>query len=91
MKGDANCDGAVNSVDALGVLRHVAGLSVSQEAGCPEIGGALAAALEVPEVFGDVDCDGAVNSVDALKILRFVAQLSVSQTDPCPDIGMPES
>jgi hypothetical protein len=36
--GDANCDGAVNSVDALLVLRWKAGLSVNQVQPCPTIG-----------------------------------------------------
>ncbi len=87
-KGNVNCDGAVTSVDALQVLRHVAGLQVNQNPGCPQIGGALAAALAAAEggLFGDVDCDGAVNSVDALKILRYVASLPVSQPQGCSPI-----
>ncbi len=35
---DANCSGGVNQVDALGTLRYDAGLSVSQEEGCPGVG-----------------------------------------------------
>jgi hypothetical protein len=87
-KGNVNCDGAVNSVDALQELRHVAGMQVNQGPGCPEIGGALAAALVAAAggVFGDVDCDAAVNSVDALKILRYVAGLPVSQPQGCTPI-----
>ena len=87
-KGDENCDEAVTSVDALQVLRHVADLPVSQKPGCPEIGGALSAAIAAAEsgVFGDVDCDAAVNSVDALKILRYVAGLPVSQPQGCSPI-----
>lgn len=37
--GDVNCDGAVNAVDALQVLRHLAALGVTQAQGCPPIGG----------------------------------------------------
>ena len=85
-----NCDGAVNSVDALQVLRHVADLQVNQKPGCPEIGGALSAALvaSAEDVFGDVDCNGNVNSVDALKILRYVAGLPVSQPQGCSPIDV---
>ncbi len=81
-QGDVDCDGDVDSVDSLKELRHVAGLSVSQNEPCPEIGS------EVASLFGDVDCDDDVDSVDSLKILRSVAGLSVSQIEPCPDIGI---
>ena len=82
-QGDVDCNGTVNSVDSLKILRFVAGLSVTQEPDCPDID------TEVASLFGDVDCTGAVNSVDSLKILRFVAGLSVSQTGQCADIGDP--
>lgn len=36
--GDIDCDGDVDSVDALKVLRHVGGLPADQPGGCPEIG-----------------------------------------------------
>jgi len=35
--GDVDCNGIVNSVDALKVLRFVAGLSVTQTEPCPDI------------------------------------------------------
>ncbi len=35
--GDVNCSGNVNSVDALLILRAVAGLPVSIPPGCPPI------------------------------------------------------
>jgi hypothetical protein len=41
LQGDVDCSGganAVNSVDALKLLRFAAGLSVSQGPGCPLIG-----------------------------------------------------
>ena len=38
MQGDVDCDGDVDAVDSLKVLRHVAGLSVGQQPGCPAIG-----------------------------------------------------
>jgi hypothetical protein len=62
VQGDVDCTGAVNSVDALGVLRAVA--QMAPPAPCLEA--------------GDVDCDGALRSVDALRILRYVAQIGVS-------------
>ena len=80
--GDVDCDLAINSVDALKVLRRNAGLSVLQTEPCSDIGSDIGARNQ-----GDVDCDGAVNSVDSLKVLRAVAGLSVSQTQPCPPIA----
>jgi hypothetical protein len=71
MWGDVDCDGSVNSVDALLILRRAAALEV--DANC--------------QVSNDVDCSGLLNSIDALKILRHVALLSVSQNQPCPAIG----
>jgi hypothetical protein len=75
----------VNSVDALKVLRYVAGLDVTHAPGCPEIG------EDVASLWGDVDCSADVNSVDALKVLRYVAGLSVAQAENCPHVGEPES
>ena len=74
---DVDCDGDTNAVDALKVLRHVASLSVTQEAGCADIGGGV----QVTEGafvrnLGDADCDGDTDAVDALKMLRQVAGLS---------------
>lgn len=54
--GDANSDGAVNSFDALVVIRHCTGEIV--------LTGAQKKAA-------DVDADGAINSLDALYILHF--------------------
>lgn len=81
LQGDVDCDGDIDSVDALKQQRFVVGLSVSQAESCPDIGS------EFASLFGDVDCDGDVDSVDALKVQRFVVGLSVSQIEPCPDIG----
>jgi hypothetical protein len=36
--GDVDCSGALNPVDSLKILRFDAGLSVSQEPDCPQIG-----------------------------------------------------
>ena len=36
--GDVDCNGTVDPVDGLKLLRFDAGLSVDQEEGCPEIG-----------------------------------------------------
>ena len=83
-QGDVDCNGVVNSVDALKVLRFVAQLSVSQEDGCPLIG------TDVASLFGDINCNDAVNSVDSLGILRFVAQLPPLSAPPgCAPVGEP--
>ena len=56
IQGDVNCGGTVTAVDALQVLRSVAGLSTT--AGC------LAEA-------GDSNCSGKIDAVDALRVLRY--------------------
>lgn len=84
--GDVNCSGGVDSVDALGLLRYVAGLSVSQTERCPNVGTAVEV-LGAQRAWGDVDCSGAVDSVDSLKVLRYVAGLSAPAPAGCPGIG----
>jgi len=70
--GDIDCDGGVDPVDALGVLRKVAGLSNN----------ACAAAVT------DVDCNGDTDALDALAILRYVAGLPpLPAPSGCPRIG----
>jgi hypothetical protein len=46
MWGDVDCDGSVNPVDSLKILRFDGGLEVSQEAGCPEMGGLVNLAVD---------------------------------------------
>ena len=81
---DCSTDGdGVTSVDSLGVLRFVAGMSpLVQQEPCPDVGTGAGG------FFGDVDCKNLVNAVDSLGILRFVALLSpLAQTEPCTDVG----
>ena len=59
LSGDADCSGAVNSIDALLVLQNVAGLL-----------GSLPCQQDA-----DVNGDGAVNSIDSALILQFTAGL----------------
>lgn len=80
--GDVDCNGDVTSVDALKVLRHIAGLSVQQKEPCTNIGTVQVSGW----LKGDVNCSGAVNAVDALHILRAVAGLSVNLPQGCPAI-----
>lgn len=85
VQGDVDCNGTVNSVDSLKILRFVAQLPVAQGPGCPQIGAQMAS------LFGDVDCSGGVNAVDSLKLLRHVASLPVSQPGGCAGLGAPLS
>ncbi len=71
-KGDTGCDGNIDAVDALLVLRGAVGL--------PNLGLCAGSA-------GNINCDGALNSVDALLILRYVAALPVALPVGCPAIG----
>ena len=69
--GDADCDAEVDSVDALQLLRAVAGLTSNI---CAELA-------------GNVKCDDGLTAVDSLFILRYVAQLPVNLPPGCPEIG----
>jgi hypothetical protein len=71
-KGSADCDGDVDTIDALQVLRAVAGLSTTAKC-----------LLDA----GDVNCDAAVEALDAQFILRYVAGLPVNLPNGCPPIG----
>jgi hypothetical protein len=83
--GDVDCGLDVTSVDALKVLRHNAGLSVTQNEPppCPTIN----TDAGTGRLQGDVDCMNGVNAVDALKILRAVAALPVTQGPGCPPVA----
>ncbi len=81
--GNVDCNQAVNSVDALKILRHNAGLSVAQSEPCLDLGLDLASGFD----HGDVDCSGAINAVDGLKVLRAVAGLPVMTSCAGPVIG----
>ncbi len=72
--GDVNCDGRVDSIDALTVLRYRAALKLIDSC---------------INVAGDVDCDHAIGSVDALDILRFTALLGYTKPPDCTAIGQP--
>ncbi|HET8944260.1 MAG TPA: calcium-binding protein [Dehalococcoidia bacterium] len=85
VRGDVNCSGGatpVDAVDALQVLRYVAGFPVIQYEPCDDVltGG--------PPLQGDIDCDGDADAVDALRILRFVAGLDPNLPPGCPPIGI---
>jgi hypothetical protein len=71
MCGDVNCDHAVDSFDALEIIRFMA--FVPGTAAC--IGK------------GYVNCDGAVNQLDALVILRHVAEVPLGIPQGCHGIG----
>jgi hypothetical protein len=81
IRGDVDCNGRVDSIDALETLLLLAGGPMDQSA-CMSGAGRQAADLA-----GDADCSGSVDAVDALTTLRFVARLPVQQHQPCTQIG----
>ena len=81
LKGDINCDGAVNSVDALTEFLHLAGATVSQWPGCPGVEDQFAS------TFGDMNCDDTVSPADGLSILRYTGDLEQSPAVGCVAIG----
>lgn len=84
--GDIDCDDDVDSVDALGGLRYVAGLSVSQTGPCHPVSGSVTVDGG-SQVFGDWNCDGSVDAVDALYVLRWVAGIPLPTPGGCPAVG----
>ncbi len=81
IQGDVDCDGFVNAVDALKLIRYAVHLGVGQNEPCPDLGSWAGA------TWGDVDCGGDISSVDALKVLRYGTGQPVPQSEPCADIG----
>ena len=81
--GDINCNGSVEATDALTILRHVAGMTVTQNEPCPGIGESGAG----QDLFGDLDCDDDVDSGDGLLVLRFTAGLPVDLPPGCSPVG----
>ena len=74
--GDTDCSGGANpvdAVDALQVLRRVAG--VQPYAACIDA--------------GNVKCDDGLDAVDAVYILKHVAAIPVNLPAGCPQIGSP--
>jgi hypothetical protein len=59
LRGDVNCWDGVNSIDALLILQHAAGLLAQLE--CEDL--------------ADADADGEITSIDAALVLQFVAGL----------------
>ncbi len=74
VQGDVNCANGINSVDALLVLRHSAGLPAN--APCMDLA-------------GNTNCDAGINAIDALRILRFAASLPNGVPAGCTAIGQP--
>lgn len=70
---DANDDGVVSAVDALCILRNIAGLSGTPV--CPQ-------EPTTPPSLLDVNDNGTIDSVDALCVLRYVVELPA--TSACP-------
>lgn len=64
--GDVDCNGVINSVDALQVLRYVAKLSISNTK-------CATGSNTINTIQADVDKNGRIDSVDSLFILKYVA------------------
>ena len=96
-KGDNDCDGDIDAVDALKGLKQVAGLFYGQKPGCIGIGFPIIDGpipfddfgMPILLVFGDADCDFDVDSVDSLLILRVLASLPINIPFLCEPIGSP--
>jgi len=82
---DVDCNGNVTAVDALKILRYVAGMPYTQHEPCPDIGTVMGAPGNSAQFacgspwFGDVDGNGIVGSPDAMWILRRIAELPLPE------------
>ena len=70
--GDADCDGGIDSTDALAILRYTAQLDTTAQ--CID--------------YSDANCDEEIDAVDALALLRHVAGLPRGATGgACPELN----
>ena len=84
--GDADCGGTPTIGDSQKTARALIGLAVSQEPGCPGIGGPVTVD-GVPRVWGDVDCGGGASIGDAQKLASALIGLPPVQAEGCPAVG----
>lgn len=83
--GDVDCNGSVNPVDSLKILRADAGFSDTPPTGCPAFSSTIAVTgFSAATKWGDGDCNGSVNPVDSLKTLRADAGFSDTPAANCP-------
>jgi hypothetical protein len=71
VRGDINCDGAVNLWDAIELLKAV--------------GGAIANAACL--TYDGLDCTGAINEADVLALLLYLGHIAGELPNSCPAIG----
>jgi hypothetical protein len=83
--GDVDCDDDVDTVDALKVLRSVAGLFIDQTGACFGVGDNITVDGDA-QLFGDWDCNGDVTPNDALAVLLFVVNDPLEPAG-CPVVG----
>jgi hypothetical protein len=80
-----DCNGTVDSADALKILRTVAGLPIDQTGPCHAVGASITVDGTAGK-FGDWDCDGKVTAVDALAVLKFIVDTPMTPAG-CPVVG----
>jgi Tol biopolymer transport system component len=85
--GDVNCDGRVDSHDALIWLAKDAGIGETPD-GCPTIGEELQMVSFGSVRWGELDCSGALDTEDLLLLLRHAAFLLPANAQGCPSLGV---
>jgi len=95
-QGDLDCDGDVDSRDALMVFIYQAGAEqLTQQPDCPSVGGSTQPVSVGPlgsfDLFGDIDCSDSVDVTDGLILLQHLSEVTLNPAPPgnCTPIGEP--
>lgn len=85
--GDLDCNGSLDSGDALSVLLDQAGLtSYSSSAECPPVGSYVSIDGE-SLLWGDIDCSDEVATADSIELLKRIADVGASNAPAgCPQL-----
>ncbi len=85
--GDVNCDGTVDTSDALFWLSDNAGI-LFPNVECPDIGEILHTAIWGDLKWGNLDCSEGIDTNDVMLLLRDAAGLPPANLQDCPALGI---
>jgi hypothetical protein len=88
--GDVDCDGQVNGLDVVLILRSVIGLTQSPLLRCPSVGSTLPGSYPSSAASftsGDANCDKTLTALDALLVALAAADVPAPGVPNCPSVG----